>query len=85
MEKGKWQLCILLINKIFVDCIKIIHHLTLFTMGQFKEVFKIAEFDGQGNLRLLIKEYSSYEEAKLIILAMPSGTYQIQKVFVVIN
>ncbi|SFB80081.1 hypothetical protein SAMN05421780_101539 [Flexibacter flexilis DSM 6793] len=47
-----------------------------------REVFKVAEFDSQGKLRLLMQEYASYNEAVLAIEIMPTGVYQVQKVFV---
>ena len=47
-----------------------------------KEVFKIAEFDSQGNLRLKIQEYLSYNDAVAYIDSLPKGIYQIQKVFI---
>lgn len=48
-----------------------------------KEVFKIAEFNEEGLLKLLKKEFSTYSEAvKFIDEELPAGIYQIQKVFV---
>lgn len=47
-----------------------------------QEVFKIAEFDTQGNLRLKDQEFSSYSDAVKAIEELPNGTYQVQKVFV---
>jgi hypothetical protein len=47
-----------------------------------KEVFKIAEFDTQGNLRLKRQEFETYPDAMKGIELLPAGTYQIQKVFV---
>jgi hypothetical protein len=47
-----------------------------------KEVFKIAEFDTQGRLRLTVQEFQSYADAVKGIEQLPSGTYQVQKVFV---
>lgn len=47
-----------------------------------QEVFKIAEFDTQGNLRLKVQEFSSYADAVKAIEELPNGTYQVQKVFV---
>ncbi len=53
-----------------------------------KTVFRIAEFDKDGKLTLLEKEYESYtmaEEAIVVGKDLPLGTYQIQKVFVKTN
>jgi hypothetical protein len=47
-----------------------------------QEVFKIAEFDTQGRLRLKNQEFSSYAAAHKAIEDLPDGVYQIQKVFV---
>ena len=48
-----------------------------------KVVFRIASFNSVGELRLLSKEYSTYEEAeKSIMHNCMDGVYQIQKVFV---
>lgn len=47
-----------------------------------QEVFKIAEFDTQGNLRLKVQEFSSYADTVKAIEELPNGTYQVQKVFV---
>ena len=47
-----------------------------------KEVYKIAEFDPQGNLKLKMEEFSSYPDAVAALDEQPSGVYQIQKVFV---
>ena len=46
-------------------------------------VFKIASFNSVGELKLLPKEYPTYEEAeKAITHNYMDGVYQIQKVFV---
>ena len=46
-------------------------------------VFKIASFNSVGELNLLPKEYSTYDEAeKAITHNCLDGVYQIQKVFV---
>ena len=46
-------------------------------------VFKIASFNSVGELKLLPKEYSTYDEAeKAITHNFLDGVYQIQKVFV---
>ena len=47
-----------------------------------KEVFRIAEFNKDGNLALKPQEFLSYSDAMIEIEKLPSGTYQIQKVFV---
>ena len=48
-----------------------------------KTVFRIATFDKGGNLKLLLKEYETYEQAENAIrLNCMDGVYQIQKVFV---
>lgn len=47
-----------------------------------KEVFKIAEFNLQGELRLKTGDYETYQEAVNRINELPEGTYQVQKVFV---
>jgi len=47
-----------------------------------KEVFKVAEFDTQGNLRLKSAEFATYPEAVAAIEKLPTGTYQVQKVFI---
>ena len=47
-----------------------------------KEVFKVAEFDKDGNLRLKVQEFENYTDAVNFIKELPSGTYQVQKVFV---
>ena len=54
-----------------------------------KEVFKVAEFDAEGVLKILeivapclLNEFSSYLDAVDCIKDLPSGTYQVQKVFV---
>ena len=47
-----------------------------------QEVFRIAEFDSQGNLKLKIQEFATYPDAVKAIESLPSGTYQVQKVFV---
>ena len=48
-----------------------------------KVVFRIASFNIVGELKLLPKEYSTYEEAeKAITHNCMDGVYQIQKVFV---
>lgn len=47
-----------------------------------KEVFKIAEFDSQGGLRLKRGEFDTYQDAVKAIESYPVGTYQVQKVFV---
>ena len=48
-----------------------------------KEIFKIAEFDRNGNLRLKVYEFDTYEEALSVLKSLPTGTYQIQKVFII--
>lgn len=49
-----------------------------------KEVFKIAEFDAEGVLKLVTKkgEFLTYGDAVKAIEDLPRGTYQVQKVFV---
>jgi hypothetical protein len=47
-----------------------------------KEVFKVAEFDTQGKLRLKVQEFPSYSDAVKFIETLPNGTYQVQKVFI---
>jgi len=47
-----------------------------------KIVFRIAEFDENGKLTLLVKEFGTYPEAEKGIEELPAGTYQVQKVFV---
>ncbi len=47
-----------------------------------KEVFKIAEFDSQGKLRLKTQEFTFYADAVRAIEQLPSGTYQAQRVFI---
>lgn len=47
-----------------------------------REVFKIAEMDINGNLSLKSFEFESYQDAVRAIEQLPTGTYQVQKVFV---
>ncbi len=46
-----------------------------------KVVFRIAAFDAEGKLTLLEKEFETYPEAEKGIEELPTGTYQVQKVF----
>lgn len=46
-----------------------------------KEVFKIAEFNQDGTIKLLEGDYGDYEGAKIQLQTFPIGYYQIQKVF----
>ncbi len=47
-----------------------------------EEVFKIAEFDANGNLKLQEQEFVTYTDAVKAMDLLPNGTYQIQKVFI---
>jgi hypothetical protein len=47
-----------------------------------KVVFRVAQFDAEGKLTLLPTEFQTYPEAEKSIDDLPSGTYQVQKVFV---
>lgn len=50
-------------------------------INKMKVVFRIAAFDAEGKLTLLEKEYETYPEAEKGIEELPTGTYQVQKVF----
>lgn len=47
-----------------------------------QEVFKVAEFDTQGSLRLKTQNFESYSDAVDFITGLTDGTYQVQKVFI---
>ena len=46
-----------------------------------KIIYKIASFDQEGQLKLLLNEYPSYQSAESAIINLPDGLYQVQKLF----
>lgn len=51
--------------------------------GTPREVFRVATFTAKGKLRLLAGDFATYDDAVNEIKGYASGTYQVQKVWVV--